>query len=103
MLELMRNTFAEGGILIDHNGKRDLWQFLVDLQKFCDNERLRLGHKVKATHIQWWQQKMKFNLAAQALSSSVADAIGYCAVLKLKQFQGSESIRLFDHLFDVLN
>ena len=51
---------------------------------------------------------MKVNLAAQAFSSSVADAIEYCAdVLKMKQFQGSEAtvefIRLFDHLFDVLN
>ena len=51
---------------------------------------------------------MKVNLAAQALSSSVADAIEYCSrVLKLEQFQGSEAtvqlIRLFNHLFDVLN
>ena len=51
---------------------------------------------------------MKVNLAAQALSSSVVDAIKYCADFhKLKQFQGSEAaiefIRLFDHLFDVLN
>ena len=108
MLKLVRNTFAEGGILIDRNGERVLWQFLVNLQKLSDNEGLRLGHKLKATHIQWWHQKMKVNLAAQALSSSVADAIEYCAdVLKLKQFQGSEAtiefIRLFDHLFDVLN
>ena len=33
MLKLVRNTFAEGGILIDRNGERVLWQFLVDLQK----------------------------------------------------------------------
>ena len=51
---------------------------------------------------------MKVNLAAQALSSSVADAIEYCRdVLKLPQFQGSEAtvrfIRIFDHLFDILN
>ena len=48
------------------------------------------------------------NLAAQAFSSSVADAIQYCTnVLNLPQFQGSEAtvqfIRLFDHLFDILN
>ena len=51
---------------------------------------------------------MKVNLAAQSLSSSVADAIEYCATtLKLPQFQGSQAtvkfIRHFDHLFDVLN
>ena len=48
------------------------------------------------------------NRAAQVLSSSVADAIEYCSnVLKLEQFQGCEAtvkfIRVFDHLFDVLN
>ena len=51
---------------------------------------------------------MKVNLGAQTFSSSVADAIEYCTpTLKLTQFQGSEAtvkfIRLFDHLFDVLN
>ena len=51
---------------------------------------------------------MKVNLAAQTLSSSVADAIEYCTnVLKLKQFEGSAAtvkfIRLFDCLFDILN
>ena len=51
---------------------------------------------------------MKINLAAKALSSSVADAIEYCSKeLKLKAFQGSEAtvrfIRLFDHHFDNLN
>ena len=51
---------------------------------------------------------MKVNLAAQALSSSVADAIEFCTNnLKLKQFEGSEAtvkfIRTIDHLFDILN
>lgn len=47
---------------------------------------------------------MKANLAAQAFSSSVADAIEYCTnTPKLPQFQGSEAtvqfIRLFYRLF----
>ena len=48
---------------------------------------------------------MKVNLAAQDFSSSVADAIQYCAnVLKLTQFQATfEFIRLFDRLFDIFN
>ena len=51
---------------------------------------------------------MKVDLAAQAFSASVADAIEYCTnVLKLPQFQGSEAtvkfIRIIDHLFDILN
>ena len=63
-----------------------------ELQKLQDQEGLRLGNKLRAAHIQWWQQKMKVNLAAQALSSSVADALEYCTnVLKLKQFQRCEA------------
>ncbi|KAJ8047187.1 DNA transposase THAP9 [Holothuria leucospilota] len=108
MIKLVRNTWAQGGILVDGDNNQILWQYLVDLQKLQDKEGLRLGNKLKSAHIQWWQQKMKVNLAAQALSSSVADALEYCAsVLKLKQFQGCEAtvkfIRLFDQLFDVLN
>ena len=51
---------------------------------------------------------MLSHLAAQVLSSSVADAIDFCRdVVKMKQFEGSEAtvifIRTFDHFFDVLN
>ena len=51
---------------------------------------------------------MKVNLAAQASSSSVADALEYCAnELKLPEFQGCEAtvgfIKMFDQLFDILN
>ena len=51
---------------------------------------------------------MKVNLAAQALSSSVADALEYCeGKLKLPRFQGFgptvNFIRVFDRLFDVLS
>jgi hypothetical protein len=71
-------------------------------------EGLRLDNKLKMAHIKWKQQRMKVNLAAQAFSSSVADAIEYCAnELKLPQFQGSEAtvkfLRTFDRLFDILN
>eukprot|EP00795_Rhopilema_esculentum_P005625 gene5625-biopygen7467 len=63
---------------------------------------------MKMAYIQWRQQKVKVNLAAQSFSSSVASAIEYCrTVLKLKQFEGSEAtvqfIRNIDRLFDILN
>ena len=108
MLKLVRNTLAEGGILVDHNNNKISWQYVEALHKLQESEGLRLGNKLKASHIHWRQQKMKVNLAAQTFSSSVADAIEYCAnVLKLQQFQGSSAtvkfIRVFDRLFDVLN
>ena len=51
---------------------------------------------------------MKVNLAAQTLSTSVADSIEFCnKTLNLEQFKESEAtvkfIRIFDRLFDVLN
>ena len=108
MLKLVRNTLAEKGILVDKDGGKILWQYLVNLQNLQNEEGLRLGNKLKKAHIQWKQQKMKVNLAAQSPSASVADAIEFCAAtLKLPQFQGSEAtvkfLRLFDHLFDNLN
>eukprot|EP00795_Rhopilema_esculentum_P007827 gene7827-13692_t len=92
MLKLVRNTLAEGGILVDHNNNKISWQYVEALHKLQESEGLRLGNKLKASHIHWRQQKMKVNLAAQTFSSSVADAIEYCAnVLKLQQFQGSSA------------
>ena len=106
MLKLIRNTLGDGGILYDKDGKTIAWAYLIELQKLQEKEGLRLGNKLKLSHIQWWQQKMKVNLAAQTFSASVADAIDYCRdTLKLEQFQGSEAtvkfIRTFDHLFDI--
>ena len=108
MLKLIKNTLGDGGILYDKVGKTISWVYLIGLQKLQQKEGLRLGNKLKPSHIQWWQQKMKVNLAAQTFSASVADAIDYCRdTLKLEQFQGSEAtvkfIRTFDHLFDILN
>ena len=108
MLKLIRNTLGDGGILLDKDGNKICWAYLIELQKLQEKEGLRLGNKLKLSHIQWWQQKMKVNLAAQTFSASVADAIDYCRdTLKLPQFQGSEAtvkfIRTFDHLFDILN
>ena len=51
---------------------------------------------------------MKVSLAAQTLSSSIADAINFLDNgLQLQHFKGSEStvefIRIVDRLFDILN
>ena len=51
---------------------------------------------------------MKVNLAAQTLSSSVADSLMFCvSELKLPQFTGCEAtvkfIKMVDQLFDILN
>ena len=108
MIKLVRNTMSDWGILKDNDGNVISWQFLVQLQELQESEGLRLANKLRSAHIDWKPQKMKVNLAAQALSSSVADALEYCeGKLKMPQFQGCgptvQFIRVFDRLFDVLN
>lgn len=46
MLKLVRNTFDEGGILIDKDGCKVYWQYIVELQKLQEKEGLRLGNKL---------------------------------------------------------
>ena len=108
MVKLVKNTFADGGILHDEVGNEIRWKYLSDLRTLQEEEGLRLANKLKSSHLCWQKQKMKDNLAAQSLSSRVADARDYCNVkLKLSQFQGSEAtskfIRIFDRLFDICN
>ena len=108
MLKLIRNTLGNCGTLVDGDDQEICWKYLIALHELQQDEGLRLGNKLKQAHIKWWQQKMKVKLAAQTLSSSVADAIDYRRdTLKLPQFKGSEAtvkfIRTFDQLFDILN
>lgn len=108
ILKLLRNTLGEAGILIDGNGGKIQWQYILELQKLQQKEGLRLGNKLKLTHVNWQQEKMKVNLAAQTFSASVADALEYCSdVLKLREFWGCAAtvkfIRMVDQLFDILN
>ena len=108
MLKLMRNCLASYGILVDETGSKINWNYVEQLHKLQQAEGLRLGNKLRSSHMMWSKQKMKVNIAAQTLSASVADAIEFCRVhLKLYQFTGSEAtvrfLRLIDRLFDLLN
>ena len=107
MLKLVRNILNKH-VLIDEDGNQICWRFIGELAKLQEREGLRLGNKLRMAHVNFEQQKMKVNLAAQALSSSVATAIEYCdKQLKLPQFKDSEAtvkfIRTIDSLFDILN
>ena len=108
MYSLIRNTLGDGGILIDAEDQRIRWQYLIELNKLQEEDGLHLANKLTSMHLGWQSQKMKVNIAAQTLRSSVATAFEFCRLnLKLLQFEGSEAtvkfIRLIDHLFDVLN
>ncbi|KAL3192589.1 hypothetical protein MRX96_026176 [Rhipicephalus microplus] len=108
MIKLIRNCLANLSYIVDAEGKHIKWAYIVALEALQRSEGLRLGNKLTKVHVQWEKQKMKVRYAAQALSSSVADALDFCEnVLKLPQFRGasatSKFVRVFDHLFDLFN
>ena len=107
MIKLVRNTWSEWKVLKDGDGNTIEWKFIEELHKLQEEEGLRLANKLRSAHVHWKPQKMKVNLAAQILSSSVADALEYCEGKGMPQFQGCGAtvkfIRKFDRLFDVLN
>ena len=108
MLKLVRNSLGAVGYLLDDNGEKIEWRYIVELQKLQEKEGVHLANKLRASHIRYESQKMKVKLAAQTFSSSVADAIEFCEnTLKLEQFNGSGAtvnfIRIVNNLFDVLN
>uniref|UniRef100_A0A1B0DFH6 Uncharacterized protein n=1 Tax=Phlebotomus papatasi TaxID=29031 RepID=A0A1B0DFH6_PHLPP len=66
------------------------------------------ANKLTDSHVEFSQNSMNVQLAAQVLSKSVADAIDYCRVeLRLSNFEGSEAtskfLRICNGAFDVLN
>ncbi|KAG0727701.1 DNA transposase THAP9 [Chionoecetes opilio] len=107
MLKLIRNTLGTLQMR-DKEGRNILWHYIENLHKLQNSEGLLLANKLRSAHVQWQKQKMKVNLAAQLLSSCVADAIEYCNNdLHLQNFKDSEGtvefLRIFDKLFDTLN
>lgn len=108
MLKLVRNTFGEKQVLLDPNGCEIRWDFITKLEELQNSEGLHLGNKLRKAHIHFFKQKMKVRLAVQLLSTSVADALLYCAEeLGLPEFKNCRTtanfIRLFNNLFDILN
>lgn len=64
----------------------------IQLEKLAilqESEGLRLGNRLRMRNIEYRKQIMKVYLAAQTLSSSVADAIEFCdKILNLSEFKG---------------
>ena len=109
MIKLVRNTMSEWKILKDKDGNTIEWKFIQELHELQEKEGLCLANKLRSLHVNWKPAKMKVNLAAQTLSSSVADALEYCEgkLHDMPQFNGCgptvKFIHVFDRLFDVLN
>ena len=106
MLKLARNTLADLKVLHNHDGGAIKWEYIEKLVKLQQKEGLHLANKLSNVHIQWQKLKMKVKVAAQTLSSSVADALLFLSNFH-PDFQDVnatvEFIRNVDMAFDILN
>ena len=108
MLKLARNALGNIQTVYDTDGGSIQWSFFQQLCLLQDAEGFTLGNNFSAQHLQFEKHKMNVRLAAQTLSSSVADAIEFLYVsMKLPQFKNSQAtvnfIRIIDRAFDILN
>ena len=107
MIKLMWNLLGDCKT-IQHDNKLIKWQYIESLNALQEEEGLVLGNKLSKAHINFSKHKMNVRMAAQTISSSVADAIDFLREdLSKKEFDGSEDtttfLRKIDKLFDILN
>ena len=108
MLKLARNALGSIQSFYDKDDGKIQWSFFQQLCYLQEAEGFNLGNKFSTQHLQFEKHKMNVRLAAQTLSSSVADAIEFLDVsMKLPQFNNSQAtvnfIRIIDRAFDILN
>ena len=108
MLKLARNALADLGSFVDCEGRSVRWKDIKDLQNLQEKAGLNLGNKLSSNHLKFQKHKMNVQLAAQTISSSVANAIEFLEKSpKFPDFEGSlgtvKFIRVIDRLFDMLN
>ena len=78
MLKLARNALSSLSAFTTTDGEKIKWQFFSNLHARQENSSgLKLGNKLTSQHIKYTKHKMNVQLAAQTLSSSVADAIDF--------------------------
>ena len=108
MLKLARNALAHLDSFIDEENRVIEWKYFKSLNTIQESEGFTLANKLSLKHVKFETHKMNVKLAAQTLSSSVADAIEFLDFsMKLDDFQHSSGtvkfVRTIDRLLDILN
>ncbi len=107
VLKLARNALAELKLMRDGDGNAIKWDHICLLNEIQRDEGLKFANKLGAKHTNFQQHKMKVNVAAQTLSSSIADAIEFLMDRGIPGFEDATGtvsfIRVVDRLFDFLN
>ena len=76
MLKLTRNMLSDMKEL-QVEGTKVKWEYVEKLHRFQENDSLTLGNRLTKHHVGWQRHKMNVRLAAQTLSSAVADAVDF--------------------------
>jgi hypothetical protein len=107
MLKLARNALAHFNFFGD-NENNIKWNLFSSLNRIQESEGFTFANKFSSKHLQFEKHKMNVKLAAQTLSSFVADAIEFLdSLMKLTEFCNSRGtvkfVRTINRLFDMLN
>lgn len=90
MLKITRNALGHVKKFYYKNSSEIKWTFFENLYHLQEVERFKIRNKFSAQHLQFVKHKMNVRLAAQTLSSSVADAIEFLHVsMKFAQFKNN--------------
>lgn len=108
MLKLVRNAFASMKILWDKDDGIIRWDHIESLIHLQETEGLHAATKIRRRHLNWQREKMKVSIAAQILSTSVANALLFCEQdLQIDKFCNSGATAKFclqiNNIFDLLN
>lgn len=76
-VKLARNALGTFGVFKDNDNNLIEWKYIDRLFKIQNEIGFKLGNKISSAHINWKANSMKVKLAAQTLSSSVADSLLY--------------------------
>lgn len=107
VLKFVRNAISKENI-VNKDGNIISWYYLKELVELQDVQKLHVANKIRRRHVNFYNEKMKVNLAAQTLSNSVADALNFVEYdLKISRFLGASATatfcKNFNDMFDILN
>ena len=108
MIKLARNALGDMGNFYNAQGETISWAYIEKLCKLQDDQGFSIANKLTTVHTNWQKHKMRVKLAAQTLSSSVADALEFLKDdMMAEDFKNCgatvQFIRNIDRLFDLLN
>lgn len=104
MIKLCRNCLGE--VQLSSNTGAISFDYVKKIHEIQNQENLKFANKLTTMHVFYKNKKMNVRLAAQVISSSVADTMQFLQMHD-SYFDGAtatiEFIRIFDRLFDIMN